>query len=130
MKRVLVTAGCGFIGSAHRAERRRVGHGVEIGDRDLEVVHQRSIDDPLPFMRDASSMLAVPRTLVRDRYVDLNGPDQHQFRFVHVSTDEAFGSSPTAASSTNTRGVAGRSIASGSNRRPSKSGLPAARGVA
>jgi dTDP-glucose 4,6-dehydratase len=58
----------------------------------------RSIDGPLEFVRTNVVGTATLLAAARDHWRSLDGPDRDRFRFVHVSTDEVYGSlGPTGA---------------------------------
>ncbi len=51
----------------------------------------RSIDDPIPFLRTNVEGSAVLLNAAREYYLKLDGAARSQFRFLQVSTDEVYG---------------------------------------
>ncbi len=136
--KILITGGCGFIGSAVVRQAVAAGHGVvnvdvmtyaanpdavgavsdsplyafekvDIVDRAAvvavferhrpdAVIHlaaeshvDRSIEGPLDFVRTNVSGTAVLLEAARAHWSQLQGDGKAAFRFLHVSTDEVFG---------------------------------------
>lgn len=80
------------------ADARAVQETFEV-DRPARVLHlaaeshvDRSIDGPLAFVRTNLEGTAVMLEAARRHWATLEGAERDAFRFVHVSTDEVFGS--------------------------------------